>query len=322
MRNDARISPQALVVCCVIMILSLGTAYAQRPGEGNGKAIKDKIQSVLDKTETLGTNLSAMCAGDCQSTSAGQRFQQKVERLRQAQARVKNAHGRVQDDDYQELVRRRPKNKTQGCDPNDQGCVQGAAAAASEPDFDEERGKDVVEDLDEVNAELDELNAILAGNVPPKPPTPDVNLENAAYFFPSSLWPSPELSYGAFIASQVAQKTSAIADHGCDQTAVAVGFGGNASAACIVVEGIFQVVDYVYQVMAYISQDVTAAEVTGTYKRTKNIFDQLVISDGNIDAVKAVVEAMGKKLLVLEENQKTILLLLTMPQGQRPGFPK
>ena len=62
--------------------------------------------------------------------------------------------------------------------------------------------------------------------------------------------------------------------------------------------------------------------MTGTYKRTKNIFDQLVISDGNIDAVKAVVEAMGKKLLILEENQKTILQLLTMPQGQRPGFPK
>jgi hypothetical protein len=322
MKTGVLFNRLSLILCGVILLLGLGTAFAQRPDEGNGKAIKDKIQSVLDKTDTLGARLGAMCDLDCQASPAGQKFHQKVGKMRQAQARVKNAHGRSQDEDYQELGRRRPKNNPKGCDPNDQGCIQAAAAAASDPDFDDERGKDVVEDLDEVAAELDELNAILSGNVPPQPPTPDVNLENAEYFFPASLRPSPELSYGAFIASQVAQKASALADHGCDQTAVAVGFGGNAAAACIVVEGIFQVVDYVYQVMDYISQDAMSAEVTGTYKRTKNIFDQLVISDGNIDAVKAVVEAMGKKLLILEENQKTILQLLTMPQGQRPGFPK
>lgn len=325
MESGVLFNRRSLFLCCLMLFLGLGTTYAQRPNEGNGKAIKDKIQSVLDKTDTLGASLAALCDLECQSSPAGQKFNRKVERLRQTQARVKNTHGRSQDADYQELVRRRPKGKSQGCNPEIQICDPAAVTggvAANEPEFDEERGKDMVEDLDEVGAEIDELNAILAGNVPPRPPTPDVNLENAEYFFPASLRPSAELSYGAFIASQVAQKASAIADHGCDQTAVALGFGGNAAAACIVVEGVFQVVDYVYQVMDYINQDVTAAEVSGTYRRTKNIFDQLVIADGNVDAIKAVVDAMGQKLLVLEENQKTILELLRMPQGQRPGFPK
>lgn len=301
-------------------------ASADRPPKGDGKTIKDKVLDVLDKTDTLGSRLEALCDLDCQTTPAGQKFKQKVGRLRQAHGRAKNAHGRTKDEDYQELVRKRGKKKDEGCDPQLQVCLPSPTfsvyAAATEPEYDEERGKDMVEDLEEVGEELDELNEILAGHVPPPPPTPDVELENADYFFPSSLWPSPGLMYGAFIADQVAQKVAAIATHGCDQTAVALGFGGNASAACIAVEGVYQVLDYAYQVLNYISQDVTAAEVTGTYKRTKNIFDQLVIADGNIDGIKIVVEAMGQKMLELEANQMYIIQLLTTPQGQRPSFPK
>jgi hypothetical protein len=192
---------------------------------------------------------------------------------------------------------------------------------SSQPEFDEERGKDMVEDLDEVGAEIDQLNEILAGNVPPPPPTPDVQLENAEYFFPASMWPSSTLAFAAFTANLAAEKASAIATHFCDQTAVALGFGGNASAACAAVEGVHQVLDAIYQVMDYIGQDVTSAEVTGTYKRVKNVFDQLVISDGNIDAIKIVIEALGKKILELEQNQLYIIQLLTTPQGRRPNFP-
>ena len=130
------------------------------------------------------------------------------------------------------------------------------------------------------------------------------------------------MAFAAFTANLAAEKVSAIATHFCDQTVVALGFGGNASAACAVVEGVHQVLDAIYQTMNYISQDVTSAEVTGTYKRTANIYYQLLGSSGDINAVKMVVEAMGKKMLVLEENQKYIIKLLLTPQGQRPGFPK
>jgi hypothetical protein len=315
------------VVLCVVItfLLCAPRAHAQRPPEGNGKAIKDKIQDVLNKSDTLASGLEALCDLTCQTTAAGEKFKQKVARLRQAHGRAKNAHARAQDEDYQEIVRKRGKTKDEGCDPQTQVCIEGQGVsvfAASKPEFDEERGKDIVEDLVEVEEEIDELNAILAGHVPPPPPTPDVQLENADYFFPPSLWPSPGLMYGAFIADQVAQKVAAIATHGCDQTAVALGFGGNASAACIVVEGVYQLLDYAYQVLNYISQDATAAEVNGTYRRTKNIFDQLVFTSGDIDGIKEVVEAVGKKMLQLEANQMYIIELLQMAQGQRPGFPK
>lgn len=64
-----------------------------------------------------------------------------------------------------------------------------------------------------------------------------------------------------------------------------------------------------------------SAEVTGTYKRTKNIFDQLALADGNIDQLKVVIQAMGQLLLILEQNQRKIIELLATPQGQRPAFP-
>ena len=294
------------------LLLFATPALAQRPDRGDGQAIKGKVQDVLDKTGHLGDRLAALCDDACRQTPAGAKFSTKVQRLKRAHDRVKLGHGRSDDADFQEFTRRRPKKVDEP-----QGVI---TAAPNDPEFDEERGKDVIEDLDEVGAEIDELNSILGGNVPPPPP-PEFALDNADYFFPTWMWPSSEVSFAAFTANLAAEKAAAIADHFCDQTAVAVGFGGNGSAACSVVEGVHQVLDAVYQMIDYIGQDVTAAEVTGTYKRAKNIFDQLALADGNIDQMKMVVEAMGQKLLILEENQKRILELLSTPQGQRPGFP-
>jgi hypothetical protein len=297
-----------------LIFITASTAYAQprRPDRGDGQAIKGKVQEVLDRTVTLGNNLDALCDAGCAATPAGGKFKSKVDRLKRAHARVNAAHGRAEDADYQEFARRRPKKVD---DP------QGAVVSAADSEFDEERGKDVIEDLDEVSTEIDELNAILAGNVPPTPPAAAVELENAQYFFPASMWPSSEVALAGFVANLAAEKAAAIADHFCDQTAVAAGFGGNGSAACSVVEGVHQVLDAAYQMIDYIGQDVTAAEVTGTYKRAKNIFDQLVVSTADMDDILLVVRSMGQKLLILEENQRKIMDLLTTPQGQRPGFP-
>ena len=317
-----------LALLLFAFLLPLNRAFAQN----SGQTIRNKISDVLDKTTNLGNNLDALCDLDCQSSPAGHRFHEKVARLKQNNTRVKNAHGRTKDDDYQEVVRRHGKKKDQGCDPQVQVCTDsgGSAtvAAAGDDEFDDAAGADLAGDLDEVGAEVDALNNLLAGNVPPPVPTPDVELQNAEYFFPAAMRPSNEVMLGAFIANLAAEKASAIASHFCEQTAVALGFGGNASAACAVIEGVYQVLNAVYQFMDYISQDATSAEVTGTYNRAKNIFDQLVITDSKGDQTNTIVQGLGQKILQLEEKLNemdaklnSVIRLLSTPQGQRPNFP-
>ena len=296
-----------LITIALLSFVGQTRAYADRPQKGDGPAVKAKFGELLTKTEAMNAKLGTLCDAACQATPAGAKFHDKVQKLKLAHDRVKASHNRSDADDFQEFSRKRPK-KTDN------------VAAVSDDEFDDERGKDVIEDLDEVAAEVDQLTAILGGTLPPPPP-PDVMLENAQYFFPTWMWPSSEVMFGAFVANLASEKAAAIADHFCDQTAVAVGFGGNGSAACSVVEGIHQVLNAVYQMLDYIGQDVTAAEVTGTYKRAKNIFDQLAIADGNIDQLKLVIQAMAEQLLILEQNQKRIIELLSTPQGQRPAFP-
>lgn len=297
-----------LVTLATPLFMAQAPAYAERPQKGDGPAVKAKVAEVLAKTDELSARLSTLCDAACQQTPAGAKFHSKVQRLKQAHDRVKAAHGRTDAADFQEVSRKRPKK------------ADAVIAAAADDEFDEERGRDVIEDLDEVSAEVEQLTLILGGTLPPPPP-PDINLENAQYFFPTWMWPSSEVMFSSFIANLASEKAAAIADHFCDQTAVAVGFGGNGSAACSVVEGVHQVLNAVYQMLAYVGQDVMSAEVTGTYKRTKNIFDQLAIADGNIDQLKLVIQAMGQQMLILEQNQKKIIELLSTPQGQRPAFP-
>jgi hypothetical protein len=298
----------AIMCLTLASILAPAAAYADRPQKGDGPAVKAKLGEVLARTEELNTRLVALCDAACQQTPAGAKFHNKAQRVKMANDRVRAAHIRADPADFQEVSRKRPKK------------TDGVVLAVADDEFDEDRGRDMIEDLDEVAAEVDQLTAILGGNLPPPPP-PDIALENAQYFFPTWMWPSSEVMFSGFVANLAAEKAAAIADHFCDQTAVAVGFGGNGSAACSVVEGVYQVLNAVYQMLDYIGQDVMSAEVTGTYKRTKNIFDQLAIADGNIDQLKVVIQAMAQQLLILEQNQKKIIELLSTPQGQRPAFP-
>ncbi|MFB3920406.1 MAG: hypothetical protein ACE145_01715 [Terriglobia bacterium] len=327
MKTRIHLDQSCIFLSCVIALFSFLTpARAERPARGDGGTIKGKLEEVLGKTEQLGATLEGLCDSNCQATEAGQKFKGRVDRIREAQTRANRSSNRTDGNDFQQLVRKRGRKKSEECDPQLAVCLPDQTASLSmvgaEPEFDEERGKDMVEDLDEVGTEVSQLNEVLAGNVPKPPPTVYAELDKAEYFFPPSMWPSSKVAFAAFTANLAAEKASAIATHFCDQTAVALGFGGNGSAACAAVEGVHQVLDAIYQMMDYISQDVTSSEVTGTYKRVGNVYEQLLGSSGDINAVKIVVEAMGQKLLQLEENQKYIIQLLTTPQGQRPSFPK
>src|SRR5512138_1254863 len=101
----------AVIILSLLVFIAASSASAQprRPDKGDGEAIRGKVQQVLDKTETLNNNLDALCNADCAATPAGGKFKSKVERLKRAHGRVKDAHGRSANDDFQEFNRKRPK---------------------------------------------------------------------------------------------------------------------------------------------------------------------------------------------------------------------
>ena len=285
--------------------------------------MRAKLGDVILHTDTLTTNLYNICPADCQSKPSGQMLKTKIDRVKAAHDRLKAAHLRTSDADFQETLRKKGKGKSQGCDPEVQICSgQNTISVATQPadDYDDLEGADVVSDLTDVDNSINELNSILESNAL-APPDPVFQLDEAQYFFPTSMRPSDQASFAAFLAQLVAVKAVAVGTHLCDQTAVALGFGGNGAAVCAVAEGIAQVVGGVYETMAYIDGSFQGAEITAIYKRTKTLFDQADNTNKDLANLMQTVNAMGSKLLQMEQNQLYIIQLLNTPQGQRPNFP-
>jgi hypothetical protein len=313
---------QIAFVFLALVLLCPSPAQAQNPNS-RGAEMRAKLGEVISHTDTLTTNLYKMCPAACQSKPSGQMLKTKIDRVKAAHDRLKAAHLRTTDADFQETLRKKGKGKSQGCNPDVQVCTAEtgiSVAAQAADDYDDLVGADVVNDLTDVDNSINELNSILENNAL-APPDPDFQLDDAQYFFPSSMRPSDEASFAAFLAQLVAVKAVAVGTHLCDQTAVALGFGGNGAAVCAVAETVSQVVGGVYETMAYIDGSFQGAEITAIYKRTKTLFDQASKTDGQVDVLKQKVDAMALKLLQMEQNQLYIIQLLNTPQGQRPNFP-
>lgn len=320
--KDLCLRYQIAFVFLALVLLCPSPAQAQNPNS-RGAEMRAKLGDVISHADTLTTNLYKMCPADCQSKPSGQMLKTKIDRVKAAEDRLKAAQLRTTDADFQETLRKKGKGKSQGCDPEVQVCAgQTGTSVAAQPadDYDDLSGADVVSDLTDVDNSINDLNSILENNAL-APPDPDFQLDDAQYFFPSSMRPSDEASFAAFLAQLVAVKAVAIATHFCDQTAVALGFGGNGAAICAVGEGVAQVLGGVYETMAYIDGSFQGAEITTIYKRTKTLFDQAVKTDGQVDVLKQKVDAMALKLLQIEQNQIYIIQLLNTPQGQRLNFP-
>ena len=320
--KHSRVGLQISFVFLALILLGPHPAQAQNPNS-RGAEMRSKLAEVISHTDTLTANLYKMCPADCQSKPAGQMLKTKIDRVKTAHDRLKAAHLRTTDADFQETLRKKGKGKSQGCDPEIQVCTGQTGvsiAAQAGEDYDDLVGADVVSDLTDVDNSITELNTILENNAL-APPDPDFQLDDAQYFFPSSMRPSDEASFAAFLAQLVAVKAVAVGTHLCDQTAVALGFGGNGAAVCAVAEGVAQVVGGVYETMAYIDGSFQGSEITAIYKRTKTLFDQATQTDGQVDVLKQKVDAMALKLLQMEQNQLYIIQLLSTPQGQRPTFP-
>ncbi len=321
---------RAMILALFFVIVFTPFAQAQN---NSGKAMRDKMADIVNHSEMLTNNLSKLCVGDCENTPAGAKVKQKLESIKQAHTRLKNAHARTTDADYQESVRKRAKHKSDGpCNDDVQICSQSQSAdlvmaQAQEPEYDEGAAADTVNDLTELDNGVVEVNAILENNAL-APPDPAIDLPEAQFFFPESRRPSPDVTFFAFHISMLAEKVVRIGAHYCQQTAVALGFGGNGSSVCGPMEAVNQLMKAIYEYIAFINNSFLSGEVKTIFARTKTLYDQANKTSGDVFVVKEKVEAMGlkllqleQKLLVMEQNQQRIIELLSTPQGQRAGFP-
>jgi hypothetical protein len=316
---------------CFLIVFLLGLmptiAQAQSSG-GSGQDIQNATTSILGKTHNLVNTIGNLCDATCQASNSGKMFKAKVDQMTAAQTRAENANKRATPDDYDKVNRRKSKNKhDDGCDPNVQICVASTSGAvtvsssSNEPEVDDSTGQDVAANLNDVGSDIDQLNLVLSSNVPPPPPITVNPLTDAEYFFPTSMWPSPTVVYAAFLANQAAEKVAELANPPCDETLVALGEGGNGALACLATEGIYMVVNYTYEIMEFIVRERANAEITGAYKRAGDLYSNLKSSSEAIGYIEQRVKEIEDKEAIILSNQQCIMQLLTMPQGQRPGFP-
>lgn len=317
---------RSLLMTSVLGLMPI-MVQAQSSG-GSGQDVQNAATNVLEKTHNLVNTIGNLCDATCQDSDSGKMFKTKLDQMKAAQTRAENANKRATADDYGKINRRKSKNKhDDGCDPNVQICVASTSGAvivsssSNEPEIDESTGQDVAANLTDVGSDIDQLNAVLSSNVPPPPPITVNPLTDAEYFFKTSMWPSPTVVYAAFLANQAAEKVAELAKPPCDETIVALGEGGNGALACLATEGIYMVVNYTYELMEFIVRERANAEITGAYKRAGDLYSNLKSSSEAIGYIEQRVKEIEDKETIILSNQQCILQLLTMPQGQRSGFP-
>jgi len=97
---------------------------------------------------------------------------------------------------------------------------------------------------------------------------------------------------------EVAETVRDVAGRACDQVVVAIGAGGNTSAACIAADVLFAIAKGVelavragFYLLTFCDGTIDGAEIEGSYERASDIYDQnmdldadLVAHDANIDA--------------------------------------
>lgn len=298
-----------------LLALALGSpaaAQGGRPAEGNGKAIRDRLGTLLadgGQLERLNGNLERICTGAngadaCEATPVGRKFKDMLAKAERTRERAKGAHARTYDDDFQELTRRRPKK----ADPT----AAAVALGNAEPVYDEESGKDLIEDLNEIESDVEDLNDILESRPPP------VVANAAIYHFPADWCLHPHIRLTALVAAKGARVVSDAKSAACNQTVVVAGNGGNAALVCGLVFYTAAVLDAAIDSLNFICDENSGAESEATYLNTLNLINGLNSSN---DAIFGVLDALGKTQEQILRNQAVILELLRTPQGQRPGFP-
>lgn len=178
-------------------------------------------------------------------------------------------------------------------------------------------------DLKEMNEDLEALDQVLSAS-------PVMNSAQATSVECGSVSTLPagleEAATALNIAAVTARGIAGISGAGCDQTAVALGFGGNGSAVCMVFESAamalevsFVVIDEILKAKTSELQSSTFACLQAVNGNIEDGFAQMSSEHGSIKANDDQNTAMIMNRI--EQVREELVNLLNTPQGQRAYFP-
>lgn len=223
------------------------------------------------------------------------------------------------------------KNKGKGRDglECDRICDAGAALTGDEAVEMEAEAKGMNDaydalatDLYDLNSELEEVNSGSAPLWTLRSASTSTTCDDVP-----EITPGLELATGILRQVSVAARgVAGIAGAGCDQTAVALGFGGNGSIVCMVFETAASVLEIAYTTCDMILQDQSGALQSATFsclQAMKGDQDQnfATLFQQHGDIVKNDDDNAAAILNKLEQVRAELVLLLSTPQGQREQFP-
>ncbi len=221
--------------------------------------------------------------------------------------------------------------------------------------------------LESVRPQIERLRAVVAGlrsqvlaQVVEPVEASSPGLPDAPY---SSLCGSARagtgLAYGALLAAIVTEAAREGASRGCDQVAVAAGFGGNAALVCLILDVLWAGAKGFREGIVFCDSDIDGAEIKGVYDRVAHLHGDMETSfsginelitkvdtlDDKVDTLDTKVDALADHVSVIDGKIDALALavdelrtmncelirLMHVPQGQRtsgvkacsdqPGYP-
>ena len=128
-------------------------------------------------------------------------------------------------------------------------------------------------------------------------------------------------------ASVTAKGIAAQAGTGCEQTAVAAGFGGNGSTVCLVFETAAAIVELAYVTVDEILKEMTGQLQTSTLACIQEMKGDMeagfeMLSNQHTAIMANDDENTAEIMNRIQALRNELVQLLNTPQGQRPDFPK
>jgi hypothetical protein len=112
----------------------------------------------------------------------------------------------------------------------------------------------------------------------------------------------------AQITLEAAQNVWSIASRACDQVVVAAGFGGNGSAACIIVDEVLFAAQTTYNAFVYCDANIDSAEILGSYNRLEHLHGDVedakasILSNAGTNREAVVADARVNRTAVVSND--------------------
>ncbi len=345
MKRQIHILATGLVTAALAIFLPMANAQtACPPSDGSGDAINCRMGTLLNKNANLLTTLGAHTAS-CDSTEPHcAALQRHLARAQNAQARAMNAHNHTGADNYHQLTLspqyHRNSNRKGG------GGVQASPNSDTvDTNYDPTVGQGITDGLDDANNALDDATSNLENLPSPTlPPFPTVGVYDFTTDPAYPAWLHGTIDEKVWIPALFAMKVAARAleivdvgaEHGCLETLVALGEGGNGSLGCLALALAVATLDYEVDWMEFVDRDLLYWNAKGAYLNAQNAVTvgnsagQVITGVGDdvkdvrvkVDGVAVYIDhTLTPDLNQILANQAIIMQLLSTPQGQRPAFP-